>query len=309
MAAKLLEHVIGVDLAHLWCARDQRRAKAFPRLDQLCRGLGAVAKDQGDVIGGSGERAIQGDVQPVRHSDPCRLARGAKVAHGQAGVILPRRATAHHDRVMAAAHGMDHAAGGRGCDPLAFARRGRNATVKAVRELERHHRAAFVDTQEKAQMIRAGFIFEHAHVNDNARRTEDSNALAADAWITVGAGDHHARRLGGDKRIGAGRRLAGMGAGFEGDIDRRPLCRRSGLTQRLGFCMGPAARLGPAAPDNAALLHDDAAHGGIGPDSPLPAPAQRQGQRHKARVVRHAYSSAGVSGRSSCTNLSKSSAA
>ena len=51
-------------------------------------------------------------------------------------------------------------------------------------------------------MIRAGFIFEHAHVNDNARRTEDRNALAADAWIPVGAGDHHARRLGGDKRIG-----------------------------------------------------------------------------------------------------------
>ena len=63
------------------------------------------------------------------------------------------------------------------------------------------------------------------------------------------------------------------GAGFEGDVDRRPLCRRPGLTQRLGFRMGPAARLGPATPDNAAVLHDDAAHGGIGPDSPLPAPA------------------------------------
>jgi len=198
-----------------------------------------------------------------------------------------------------------------GCEKLLFKNLTylADTTIKAAGEFKRHHRPACIDTQEKTHVIGAGFMREHAHVNRDARRLQDRNALAADARVAVCAGDHNARDISCHKRIGAGRGLAGMGAGFERDIDRRALGRRPRLPQGFGFGVGSAARLGPSPSDDAALLHNDAAHGGVGPDSPLPAPAQRQGQRHKARVVRHTYSSAGVSGRSSCTNLSKSSAA
>ena len=100
-----------------------------------------------------------------------------------------------------------------------------------------------------------------------------------------------------------------MGAGFEADVSR---CANGGtlrLRKRLRFRMGPSAWLGPATPDDAAVVHDDAAHRRIGGGVTLPAPAQRQGQTHEPGVARPAHSSSGVPGRSSCTNLSKSSAA
>ena len=100
-----------------------------------------------------------------------------------------------------------------------------------------------------------------------------------------------------------------MGAGFQGDIGGRTARQRAGLVQSHTFGMGASARLGPAASDDAARLHDDAAHRRIGPDIPQTPPRQAQGMSHVAQVVPvgHVQSVPGT-GRSSDTNLSKSSA-
>ena len=62
-----------------------------------------------------------------------------------------------------------------------------------------------------------------------------------------------------------------------GDLTRLP--------QRLGLSMRTAARLGPAAADHAAVLHDDAANRRIGRDLPQPARGQREGRAHEREVV------------------------
>ena len=126
--------------------------------------------------------------------------------------------------------------------------------------------------------------------------------------VAVLDGADHAGDAGGDQRLGAGRGAAVMGAGLERDIGGGAARQLPGLGQRQGFGMGPPARLGPAAPDDPAALHDHAADGGVRPTQALAPAAQRQGQGHEPCVVR-THSSGGAWGRSSLTKSSKSSAA
>ena len=78
--------------------------------------------------------------------------------------------------------------------------------------------------------------------------------------------------------------------------------------ERAAFGMRPPARLGPAATDDAAVVHDDTAHRRVRPDIAQPARRKAKRKRHEAPVgVGHSLSP--VCGRSSETNLSKSSAA
>src|SRR5438445_11273339 len=75
-----------------------------------------------------------------------------------------------------------------------------------------------------------------------------------------------------------------MRAGLEGHIKRGAACSLTRAPQRLRLRMRPAARLGPAASDDDAILHDDCANGRIRPGAALPAPAERQRQLHVALV-------------------------
>ena len=76
--------------------------------------------------------------------------------------------------------------------------------------------------------------------------------VAAPCHLGVGVLDrrHHAGDPGRDDGLGAGRRLAMMGARLERRVERRPARRRAGAPQRLGFRVGAPARLGPAAADD-----------------------------------------------------------
>ncbi len=75
-----------------------------------------------------------------------------------------------------------------------------------------------------------------------------------------------------------------MGAGFEGDIGGRPPRPRPGAAQRLGFRMGPAAGLGPAAADHLPVLHQHAAHRGVGPGVAEAAAGPSPGGAHELEV-------------------------
>src|ERR1700730_7862678 len=58
----------------------------------------------------------------------------------------------------------------------------------------------------------------------------------------------------------------------------------TGSLQSLRLGAGTAARLRPAAANNDTVLDHDRADGGIGPGAALPAPSERQRQRHKALI-------------------------
>jgi hypothetical protein len=99
-----------------------------------------------------------------------------------------------------------------------------------------------------------------------------------------------ARHTRGNGGVGAGRGLAVVGARLERHIESGPARSGAGAPQRLHLGMGAAAGLGPATPDDDAVLHHHGADGRIGPGAPEPTPAERKRERHETLVV-------GISGR------------
>ncbi len=75
-----------------------------------------------------------------------------------------------------------------------------------------------------------------------------------------------------------------MRAGLQRHIERGAARGLAGAPQRLGLGMRPAARLGPAAADDDAVLDHDRADGRVRPGAPEPAPAERQRQLHEALI-------------------------
>ena len=80
----------------------------------------------------------------------------------------------------------------------------------------------------------------------------------------IGDGNHDAGDARCDDRIGAGRGLSMMRARFERDIGRGSPRLLARFGNGLGLCMGTTAQGGDAAPDDFAILDDDAADRGIG---------------------------------------------
>ena len=104
-----------------------------------------------------------------------------------------------------------------------------------------------------------------------------------------------------------------MRTGFQRDIDGRPTRRRPSLSQGHNLGMRAATGLGPAPPDDPISGDNHATDRWVRPTQPKPSTAQAQRMGHMAQLRsghhRPAHLVGGVSGRSSLTNLSKSSAA
>ena len=170
---------------------------------------------------------------------------------------------------------MDHAPRLGAGDPLALAGGGGDASVKASGQFERDPWSALFDPQEKPREIAVGLGNADAGCHLDAGLAQHGKTLPRDARVCIlerGDNPRDARR---NQRLGAGRGLSVMGAGFERDIGRGPTRRRARLRQRLRFGMGSAAGLGPATPDDTlAGGHDHAAHSRVRPCPPLPAPPQ-----------------------------------
>ena len=83
----------------------------------------------------------------------------------------------------------------------------------------------------------------------------------------------------------------------------------AGLRQRLGLGMRPSARCGRPTANDSPVLDDNAADSRVGPNLPKPPRTERKGMGHMPAVCLCAHSSEAPGGRSSDTNLSKSSAA
>ena len=123
--------------------------------------------------------------------------------------------------------------------------------------------------------------------------------LPGNACVAVLDGSHDTGDTRINQSLGAGRCLALMGTGFERYIGSRPTRLGTCLGKSHRFCMRPATRLGPAASDYAAILHDNAANRRIRPAVALPAPSKRQRQGHETFIHAGYSSVAGVGGRSS----------
>ena len=213
---------------------------------------------------------------------------------------------------MAGAQAVNHAPRLWTGDPLAVSGCGGDAAIKTRGEFERHEGPPDFVAHEEPGEITPGLFCHDAGAHLDARRAQHGKAPARDARIIIVKRGHDPRDARRNKCLGAGWGLAVMGARLERDIGRGPARQFPRLCQRLRFGMGPPARRGPATPDDAPALHDDAAHGGVGRALAHPPPPQRQGQRHKAGVGAGHASGLGLwaasSGRNSLTKRSKSSA-
>ena len=148
----------------------------------------------------------------------------------------------------------------------------------------------------------ACFYFD-ASVSQNAQ-TSTVHPL-----IGVHRSNNHAFYTRLHQRLGTRRRFAVMGARLKRDIDIRPTRLAASLRKGDGFGMWSTTRLRPSAPNDAPGFYNHTAHSGIGRRIAHPAPTKGQRKSHIARVAFSVHSSLGASGRSSATNLSKSSAA
>jgi hypothetical protein len=163
-------------------------------------------------------------------------------------------------------------------------------------------------TGQKARIQRLGLRLADIGVHHQASCPQTLCPPARNPWVGILAGNHHAPNPRFDQRIGARRRAPGMTARLKRDKGMGPnqcLCAepRARLIQRDGFRMGPASRLGPAAPENltSALRrrYDDTAHRRVRPDIAQPALRQSQRGLHEIAITVHGWAGSGESRRRS----------
>src|SRR5215510_13112630 len=158
--------------------------------------------------------------------------------------------------------------------------------VGGHREFQNHVWAAVLHAPDVAGMRAPRLLGADADFDHDAGFSQAPMAGAGDLRIGINQRRDYARDAGRDDGVGAGRRLAVMGAWLERDIERRPARAGAGAAERLSLGVGPPTGLGPAAADDHTVLGHHRADGGIGPGAPEPAPAQRERERHEAGVLR-----------------------
>ena len=156
---------------------------------------------------------------------------------------------------MARAQQMPEAARRRAGDPLAFARGGGGAAVEALGDLQRDQRTAAGALRQKKPSFNCAACVCQAHWSRRQFRPRAGAQSLAPSRADRGLRSPPTTRAtpACNQRLGAGRRLAVMGAGLERDIGGGAARGLAGLRQRHGLGMGAAAIMGPAAADNAAL--------------------------------------------------------
>ncbi len=148
---------------------------------------------------------------------------------------------------------------------------------------------AVADAADVAGVNTARFRGPDPDLNRNAGCGKPRVTTARDLGIRILERRDDAGNASGDDRVGAGRGLAVMGARLERHVERRPARLAAGATERLDLRMRPAARLGPATPDDdrsrSIAAHHDGPHRRIGPRIAEASPPEGKGERHEAGIV------------------------
>ena len=175
-------------------------------------------------------------------------------------------------------------------DHQAFSGAAPGKTVRGPRELEGDGRSALLDAGDVSAMGAARFFGEIARHDRDARLAQPGIAAAADPRVRVferGDDPGHARC---EDRIGAGRRLAVVGARLERDVERRSLGRRAGRLERDALGVRPPARLRDALGDDAAiavgLVDDNGSDGRVWPGQAEMALAQSKREPREPFILR-----------------------
>src|SRR6266446_9162279 len=121
------------------------------------------------------------------------------------------------------------------------------------------------DAPEVSGMIARGLSRAEPDIDRDAGGAKFCMALPGDFRIGILDRRHHARDAGGDDGVGTGRRLADMRAWLQRHIEGGASRSLAGALECLGLGMGTAARLGPAAADNNAVLDHDRPDGWVRP--------------------------------------------
>lgn len=156
--------------------------------------------------------------------------------------------------------------------------------VRGNRKFQSHMRAFLALTHEVGLEHTPALFMERAYVDVNAGAAKHHHAAAGNAFIGIEDGNDDTADTRGDQRIRAGRGLAMMRAGFEGDIGGRSPRLFARLRKRLRFRVRSPARSGHGSADDRALVDDDAADRGIGGSQAEIAPCKPQRRRHETFV-------------------------
>ena len=91
--------------------------------------------------------------------------------------------------------------------------------VECHRIFQKDKGEAGSDVVKKGSVQRIASGFRHMFRDSNAALPECGNALACDQRVWIAASHKHRADAGGENRLGAGRLLAGMTAGFQCHIE------------------------------------------------------------------------------------------
>ena len=299
-AAMGVGQILQADVAHAGQARSHqdRRAVEQQPVDKVGAQEGGrrfrAALDQQmvdplqrcDLLGRADPFPIRWRIPP-RQQQPARRTIGkAGQSHVEARRIGAQRAAAHQDRVMASALHMRMGARFGTGDPAARSIGERDPPVEREAELQRDMRTPARLAQHETRHRRRRFLRHQPHVDRDAAVAQPGRALSISARIGIAQRDDHAADAGARHQVGAARPArAEVETGFQRHIGGCPASAVHRLFQRLRLGMGTAALLSPAAPDDAAVLHDQATDIGIGGGQAASAPRQGDGRGHVAPII------------------------
>ncbi len=226
------------------------------------------------------------DAQLPVDDDPHRRAPAEPIEPaGELRVVGEHGADANHDRIVPGAQQMRPGARRRSGNPAALAPRHRDPPVERGRELHRDERPAPPYPAEKPGIDLGRRIGAEPDFGRDPGGAQPLDPAAADARIRVFDRGDDPPDPGFDQRLGARRRLAPVAARFEADIGGGAAGAGAGAGQRLGLGVRPAARLGPAAADDASFVDQNAADRRVGPSIAEAAPGEPQCRPHMAKIA------------------------
>ena len=175
---------------------------------------------------------------------------------------------------------MDVVACLRAGDPLRAAARIRDPAIDGRRELQGDERPVGLETRkEERSVLRGGLVREQADLRFDARALQHFDA-AARLDIGIAHRRDDAPHAGRADRIRAGRRLALMRAGLEGDDERRPAGLFARGMQGVQLRMRAAEFGVPAFGDRLVAPQHHGADERIGGHATPPAPRQLERSTH-----------------------------
>ena len=259
---------------------------------QRCDPLGVGAHRTGraeDYDGTGGERREHPGVgwrpQPPIENHAKQRTKSIRPAGCQQRIVGEDRTGPDRDRVHFSTLAMDHTVRGWSRQPRPFPWPERHATVERQGNLQRHEWSRFAHADEERGVERLGFALPHTGYHFDAVLSQERQAAAGDERIGILAGNHRATNPPFDNAWRARAGPAGVAAGLERAIERRPTRPIAGIAKRVNLSVRRSRRFVKAAADHDTLgVHDHGADHRIrrrATPSPL---RERERARHEIEV-------------------------